>query len=458
MKRIPSDVMRGDTAATEKFLGEVHTPTSHSPPDAGTPITETGTTAAAASASPEQSATSATEESANKSLVTKVLSTAGSFLYSFLASGSNNQNQQQQQQQPPKFQDPTAGVATTTKTTSPASAAAASSSSSASASTPSTLSTAAAVGNSVTAATFIPATSILGTFVSCSRFSAHLVDNDPSQPFHPAQPAIFMKRVMNELKHLRSTCSQVADIFVKSNEDRIHTLKFAIAGGVHTPYYGGFFCFDLALPPTFPNAPPVVRFHSRNMRLNPNLYEDGLVCLSLLGTWNGQTPGESWSVSSTLRQVMLSIQALILCQEPFYNEPGDEALNGTRDGAAHSKMYNEKVFLLKIGHLMHQAVQHPADWFGEFREHYLRAVPRMLARWRRYLELAAGGTAASSSGAPPPGSVNADGLILPMSAGMRHALARRIEQLEQQHATLSAKWKEEMTDFAFGGNDEDDDE
>jgi len=43
------------------------------------------------------------------------------------------------------------------------------------------------------------------------------------------------------------------------------------------------------------------------------------VCLSLLGTWSG--PG--WiSDQSTLLQVLISIQSLIFCEEPYLNEPG----------------------------------------------------------------------------------------------------------------------------------------
>lgn len=47
---------------------------------------------------------------------------------------------------------------------------------------------------------------------------------------------------------------------------------------------------------------------------------DGKVCLSLLGTWDGDK-GESWnSQTSTLLQVLVSIQSLILVPEPFFNE------------------------------------------------------------------------------------------------------------------------------------------
>ena len=53
------------------------------------------------------------------------------------------------------------------------------------------------------------------------------------------------------------------------------------------------------------------------------------VCLSLLGTWSGPgwVPG-----TSTLLQVLLSIQALILVDQPFFNEPGFERQAGNAEG------------------------------------------------------------------------------------------------------------------------------
>lgn len=51
---------------------------------------------------------------------------------------------------------------------------------------------------------------------------------------------------------------------------------------------------------------------------------DGKVCLSLLGTWDGDR-GENWNAStSTLLQVLVSIQSLILVPEPFFNEVTEE--------------------------------------------------------------------------------------------------------------------------------------
>ena len=68
-------------------------------------------------------------------------------------------------------------------------------------------------------------------------------------------------------------------------------------------------------------------------RFNPNLYADGKVCLSLLGTWHGGDSSEKWNAThSNLLQVVVSIQGLILIPEPIYNEPGYEAMAGTPQG------------------------------------------------------------------------------------------------------------------------------
>ncbi len=51
------------------------------------------------------------------------------------------------------------------------------------------------------------------------------------------------------------------------------------------------------------SGPPVFHYVSyTNGRLNPNLYEEGKVCVSLLGTWSGEG-SEEWSSQSTLLQV-----------------------------------------------------------------------------------------------------------------------------------------------------------
>ena len=54
-----------------------------------------------------------------------------------------------------------------------------------------------------------------------------------------------------------------------------------------------------------------------SVRFNPNLYNDGKVCLSLLGTWAG--PGWDPAMSSAL-QVLVSIQSQVMTALPWFNE------------------------------------------------------------------------------------------------------------------------------------------
>ena len=64
------------------------------------------------------------------------------------------------------------------------------------------------------------------------------------------------------------------------------------------------------------------------------------MCLSLLGTWPGK-PEEMWNPqTSSLLQVLVSIQSLILIAEPYYNEPGYERTRGSEAGEVASRKVN----------------------------------------------------------------------------------------------------------------------
>ena len=131
--------------------------------------------------------------------------------------------------------------------------------------------------------------------------------------------------------------------FCRVINNRLDMLRVMITGPDESPYANGCFFFDVNLPSSYPQVSPKVQFLTTaggSIRFNPNLYNDGKVCLSLLGTWSG--PG--WvSGQSTLLQVLISIQSLILVPDPYYNEPAWEAARGTEHGAAQSKKYNQTI-------------------------------------------------------------------------------------------------------------------
>jgi hypothetical protein len=92
-----------------------------------------------------------------------------------------------------------------------------------------------------------------------------------------------IRRIQKEWKSLESHLPSGAHILVYS--DRMDCMKILLSGPLHTPYYNSLFIFDLYFSADFPNSPPMCYFNSRGARVSPNLYADGKVCLSLLGTW-----------------------------------------------------------------------------------------------------------------------------------------------------------------------------
>jgi len=142
-----------------------------------------------------------------------------------------------------------------------------------------------------------------------------------------------IKRIKRDLRTLFA--DPLPGIFVHVDESDITVVHALISGPFDTPYEGGFFYFLLRLPDEYPNVPPKVRLMTTGggrTRFNPNLYQCGKVCLSILGTWEGP----AWSPSQTLSTVLISIQSL-MGPAPYHQEPGYESEMWPGD----SKRYNE---------------------------------------------------------------------------------------------------------------------
>lgn len=78
-------------------------------------------------------------------------------------------------------------------------------------------------------------------------------------------------------------------------------LKVLITGPLDTPYMNGCFEFDVCFPANYPNTPMLINLRTtgrNSVRFNPNLYECGKVCLSLLNTWSGRTQ-DMWNPSTS---------------------------------------------------------------------------------------------------------------------------------------------------------------
>ncbi|PIB03102.1 E2/E3 hybrid ubiquitin-protein ligase UBE2O [Cercospora beticola] len=183
----------------------------------------------------------------------------------------------------------------------------------------------------------------------------HRFRNEPT-----TSSSVHTKRTQKEHKILRNNSALPTGVYIRSWESRLDLLRCLIIGPTDTPYANAPFVVDFYLSSEFPTEPPQVYFHSWPTisaigtlgRVNPNLYEDGKICLSLLGTWEG-SKGEGWSATrSTLLQVMVSLLGLVLVREPYYNEAGYEALVGDEASKRPSALYSERVFLRAKGFLI----------------------------------------------------------------------------------------------------------
>jgi ubiquitin-conjugating enzyme E2 Z len=92
-----------------------------------------------------------------------------------------------------------------------------------------------------------------------------------------------------------------------------------IIGPEDTPYFGGYYFFELRYPRDYPHSPPIVKYctNGENVRFNPNLYCCGKVCISILNTWRG----DQWTSCQSISTVLLTICS-ILSNNPLLNEPG----------------------------------------------------------------------------------------------------------------------------------------
>ncbi|QSZ32870.1 hypothetical protein DSL72_002451 [Monilinia vaccinii-corymbosi] len=125
----------------------------------------------------------------------------------------------------------------------------------------------------------------------------------------------------------------------------VRSVKAIIIGPPDTPYEFGFFDFAIKFGKEYPAKAPTVIATTTNggrCRFNPNIYAQGKVCLSILGTWRGER-GEEWSSAQGLESILISIQSL-MSSNPYENEPGFESANEAGD------KQNQKDYVAKIRH------------------------------------------------------------------------------------------------------------
>lgn len=150
------------------------------------------------------------------------------------------------------------------------------------------------------------------------------------------------KRVMRDVAHVLGPSKETLEktgIYFHSDETNIFHGTAMLVGQKDTPYYGGYYFFDIVFPADYPFSPIKVKTLTQDgkTRFNPNMYLEGKVCLSILNTWHD---GPQWSSVQTLESVLLVMMADVLNAVPLNNEPAYYKA-GLNDQA---KIYNRMLF------------------------------------------------------------------------------------------------------------------
>ena len=129
------------------------------------------------------------------------------------------------------------------------------------------------------------------------------------------------KRLPKEIADAQADIMKAAGIYYWADEVNARKGRAMVIGPEGTPYANCPLLFSLELPMDYPFSSPKVKFLTSDgtTRFHPNLYVDGKVCLSILGTWQGP----KWAAVMTISTVLSSIQSL-LEPNPITNEPGWE--------------------------------------------------------------------------------------------------------------------------------------
>jgi len=185
------------------------------------------------------------------------------------------------------------------------------------------------------------------------------------------------KRITKDIKNYIEGDINDVGIYCHIDDSDITNIKALIIGPPNTPYENGFYFFDIKFPNDYPFNPPKVKFltYESGVRFNPNLYTNGKVCLSILGTWSG--PG--WTTCLNLNTVLLSIQSL-LNDNPIVNEPGFEKETGTR-----AKNYSSIINYFNIKTATIKMLENPPHGFDVFKDIMIKHFIKNIDYYRKYI-------------------------------------------------------------------------
>ena len=174
-----------------------------------------------------------------------------------------------------------------------------------------------------------------------------------------------MRRIMKDIKGAREMES--LGIYVHYDPEKVFEACAMIIGPEKTPYENGFFLFHIKFPLNYPFKSPTVKFMTGDgkTRFHPNLYVNGKVCLSILGTWTGP----SWTSSQNISSVLTTIQSL-LDEAPVRNEPGFEKEKGEKV-FSYNRVIQHQVYAVTVLYQLEKCPKKFKPLYPHMKKHFI---------------------------------------------------------------------------------------
>lgn len=195
------------------------------------------------------------------------------------------------------------------------------------------------------------------------------------------------RRLLIDIQRAQEPHMGEQGIWYTFDGDKMNKGFALLEGPENTPYEGCLLLFSFLFPDDYPFSPPKVSFLTTDgkTRFHPNLYVDGNVCLSILGTYSGPT----WSGTQSLSSILLSILVLLdknpLSHEPCYEKVSlfDSRMSEYADAIEHNLV---KLMIQSIESFKENPSCH--EW-SPFQEIVQKRLPILKEKLRKKIALKA---------------------------------------------------------------------
>jgi ubiquitin-protein ligase len=195
----------------------------------------------------------------------------------------------------------------------------------------------------------------------------------------------WVRRLMKEHEQVLDKSMTDQGIYWWASPTSLTHGKALILCPPETPYEGCFFIFEFHFPTDYPFSPPKVNVLTSDgkTRFHPNLYIDGKVCLSILGTWTGP----SWQSTMSLSMILLSLKALF-DSNPISHEPGYSSYSLTNPiASSYAKFVQHQIICYTLYELKVNSVSKEfEEILNELKPNLLRTLFTIIQKQTEYAE------------------------------------------------------------------------